>query len=250
MNGPEVKSAARILDLLELFDRLQVPLTLREIVAATGYPQSSTAALLATLIRRGYLAHDRRSHEYVPTSSVSHLGRWIGGDGVAAEPALQRAVAHLHRVTGETAVAAVRRGTYARYVIVQQRQRPKVVPTEAGVLRPVCSSGTGLALLSLLDDEALRKLVRQAQRERRGIVRPVALPAVREQVALVRRRGVAVSRGGVFDDTGMVAMPLPWPIHGEAVALGVGGPVPRLDARLPSIIAELRAAVGNLMGPA
>ena len=45
MRGEEVKSAARVFELLELFEDRQVPLTLGEIVEATGYPQSSTAAL-------------------------------------------------------------------------------------------------------------------------------------------------------------------------------------------------------------
>ncbi|MEF7613526.1 helix-turn-helix domain-containing protein [Aquincola sp. MAHUQ-54] len=245
----EVKSAARVLTLLELFESRQVPLTLREIVELTGFPQSSTAALLATLIRKGYVAHDRRSHEYVPTARVAQLGSWIADDGLAAEPALQRAIEQLHRVTGETAVAAVRRGTYAQYVIVAQRARPKVVPTEPGVLRPVCSSGTGIALLSLEDDQALRRLVARAQRERRGIVKVTTLPRVREAVEQVRRHGFAMSRHGVFDGTGMIAMPLPWPVRGHPVAFGVGGPVTRLDAKMALIVRELRLAVQGVLGP-
>ena len=77
--------------------------------------------------------------------------------------ASERATAWLHKVTGETAVAAVRIGTYARYVIVQQRSRMTVVQTQAGVLRPICTSATGLALLSKLDDNAIRRTVARAQ---------------------------------------------------------------------------------------
>lgn len=249
MEREEVKSAARVLDLLELFEDRQAPLTLREIVQACRFPQSSTAALLATLVRRGYLAHDRRTHEYVPTSRVAYLGGWIADDGLAAEPALQEAIEHLHKTTGETAVAAIRRGTYAQYVIVAQHARPKVVPTERGVLRPICTSGTGIALLSLLDEPALRKVVARAQRERRGIIKAATLSQVRQSLESLRSHGFIVSRSGVFEGTGMVAMPLPWPIRGHDVCFGVGGPVARLDGKLPKIVRELRAAVAGVLGP-
>lgn len=238
----EVKSAARVLDLLELFDRVQTPLTLREIVERTGYPQSSTAALLTTLIQRGYVMHDRSSAEYAPTQLVAHLGRWVGDEGISADPMLRRAVAWLHRHTGETAVAAVLRGTYARYEIVAQNARPKVVTTEPGVLRPVCTSASGLALLSQLDEATVRAFVRRAQRERRGIVAAVRWPQVSQQLERVRRYGFAVSRGGVFAGTGMVAAPLPFQVHGQHVALGVGGPVVRLDSQLSRIVSALREA--------
>jgi len=246
----EVKSAARVLELLELFDQLQTPLTLREIVERTGYPQSSTAALLATLIQRGYVMHDRSSAEYAPTALVAHLGRWVGGDGISTHPLIRRTVAWLHRQTGETAIAAVQLGTYVRYEIVSQDARPKVVMTEPGVLRPICTSASGLALLSRLDDATVRALVRRAQRERRGITVPVRWPQVRQQLEWARRYGFAVSRGGVFAGTGMVAMPLPLPVNGQDVALGVGGPVPRLDAQLSHIVEALRHAMDMVFRPA
>lgn len=250
MERDEVKSAARVLALLELFEQRQVPMTLREIVDASGFPQSSTAALLATLVSKGYMAHDRRSHEYVPTSRVAHLGGWIADDGLAAEPALRAAIERLHKTTGETAVAAIRRGTYAQYVIVAQHSRPKVVPTEPGVLRPVCTSGTGIALLSLLDDASLRKVVARAQRERRGIIKPATLTQVRHSIEGLRKHGFVAARSGVFEGTAMIAMPLPWPIRGHDVAFGVGGPTVRLDVKLPMIVRELRASVAGVLGPA
>lgn len=50
---------------------------------------------------------------------------------------------------------------------------------------------------------------------------------------------------GVFEGTAMAAMPLPWPIRGHDVCFGVGAPVARLDAKLPKIVRELRAAVAG-----
>jgi len=243
MANDNVKSAARALQLLELFDRVQMPLTLKEIVQLTGIPQSSAAALLNTLVNLSYIAHDRRAHEYAPTTQVAHLGKWIGDDGVASDPFVGQAVARLNQSTGETAIAAVRRGTYARYVLVQQRKRPTVVPAVAGVLRPVCTSGTGLALLSTLDDAELKKVVHQAQRERRGLIKKASLKAVRQQTEHCRKYGFVISRSGVFEGTGTIAALLPCSVNGDLVALGVGGPIARLDAKMRMIVKELRQVI-------
>ncbi|TPJ71268.1 IclR family transcriptional regulator [Mesorhizobium sp. B2-7-1] len=53
-----VKSAARILDVLELLGRAKGPLFLKEIARNLGYPPSSTHGLLATLVAKGYARRD------------------------------------------------------------------------------------------------------------------------------------------------------------------------------------------------
>ena len=54
-NDSEVKSAVRVLEMLELLARAQKPLTLKMIVSELGYPKSSTFNLLATLVSRAYV---------------------------------------------------------------------------------------------------------------------------------------------------------------------------------------------------
>ena len=49
-----VKSAARVLAILEYFDDLQRPSTVTEIAEELTYPQSSTSALLRSLVSMGY----------------------------------------------------------------------------------------------------------------------------------------------------------------------------------------------------
>ncbi|MGN6447891.1 MAG: helix-turn-helix domain-containing protein [Brucella intermedia] len=51
-NSSEVKSAVRVLEILEFLARAHKPVTLKAIVAELGYPKSSTFNLLATLVAR------------------------------------------------------------------------------------------------------------------------------------------------------------------------------------------------------
>ena len=99
----QVKSAARILDLLEYFGSVREPKFLKDIVLALGFPKSSTLMLLRTLEERGYLerGYDER---YVlnPLFLGSDHG-WVGGLFMAlvrvAKPVMHRLVDDLQETT-------------------------------------------------------------------------------------------------------------------------------------------------------
>lgn len=57
-DGSGIKSAERALTILELFSRLDKPLTFTEVAAKLGYPRSSLHGLLRTLTGRGWLSLD------------------------------------------------------------------------------------------------------------------------------------------------------------------------------------------------
>lgn len=52
-----VKSAGRVLQILEFFDDVKREANVVEICRALGYPQSSTSVLLRSLVQLGYLAY-------------------------------------------------------------------------------------------------------------------------------------------------------------------------------------------------
>jgi DNA-binding IclR family transcriptional regulator len=54
-----VKSAARVMRILEYFDRRKSCANVHAVATALGYPPSSTGALLRSLAATGYLHHDR-----------------------------------------------------------------------------------------------------------------------------------------------------------------------------------------------
>ncbi len=53
-----VKSAARVLDILELLFRSEEPMALKDLVSILALPKSSAHALLRTLQSRGYVERD------------------------------------------------------------------------------------------------------------------------------------------------------------------------------------------------
>src|SRR3546814_2678173 len=47
------------------------------IADALGYPQSSTSALLRSLVGMGYLNYDAHARTYITSSRVALLGSWV-----------------------------------------------------------------------------------------------------------------------------------------------------------------------------
>ncbi|MDO9526396.1 MAG: IclR family transcriptional regulator [Gemmobacter sp.] len=77
MNGL-VKSAARVLDVLELLSSRPEPIRLNELVARLGIPKSSAHALVTTLVARGYLSKDSGDRYAIVESFRLGFG-WVGG---------------------------------------------------------------------------------------------------------------------------------------------------------------------------
>ncbi|RZL49329.1 MAG: IclR family transcriptional regulator [Variovorax sp.] len=227
-----VKSALRVLELLELFDRVQRPLVFGEIIALTGYPQSSCAALLATLTARGYFMHDRRRSSYMPTRKLSQLGAWVSPQELSSEADLIQLLEQARARTGETVVVAERTGNFARYVHVIRAAHPLLIDVQAGMLRPLCTSAVGLALLSEMDPCELSEAITRVRLDKVAGSPEVRVAAVKREVAEVRRRGFAMSRGRVTWGAGMIAMPLSRPVGSRRLTVGIGGPLARLDSKL------------------
>jgi DNA-binding IclR family transcriptional regulator len=72
-----VKSAHRVFEILEYFDRDRQSATVSEISRELAYPNSSTAELLHCMSRLGYLHYNRTRRTYSPTARVALLGSWV-----------------------------------------------------------------------------------------------------------------------------------------------------------------------------
>jgi DNA-binding IclR family transcriptional regulator len=77
MNGL-VKSATRVLDVLELLSSSPEPIRLSELVGRLGIPKSSAHALVTTLVARGYLSKDSADRYAIIESFRQGFG-WVGG---------------------------------------------------------------------------------------------------------------------------------------------------------------------------
>lgn len=244
----EESGIGRAFKLFEYFDNVRRPVGVVEATEVLGFPRSSTAALFTTLVKLGYLTHDRATRSYIPTAKLSDLGRWsdsvlFGEDRtVIAQFAKQ-----VGRATAETVVIGIRDDLDAQYIYVELPQRPVLYLVQAGARRPLCRSAVGWALLSTVGDDEIARIVARWNRLSPQPSTAMPLEAVRKEVERVRSSGYAFSRHSFVQGIGMIAVLLPQRPGVRRMAVGVGGPVDRLDARKHEIIGALHDAIASIL---
>ncbi|MFT3819270.1 MAG: helix-turn-helix domain-containing protein [Rubrivivax sp.] len=232
-----VKSASRVLVILELFERERRPLSLIEIWTTLGYPRSSTAVLLKTLVGHGYLHFDRSSQTYCPTMRLAAVGGWVE-QSVLRDVRIADAIGWLQRRTSFAVVLAGRTDTQVQYLHIAHPADPLSLRVKPGDLRPLAGSAMGWALLAAYRDAEIEHIVRRINHY--GLEPRVELAALMQRIREVRRDGVAFSRGCVTPGFGMLSVLLPASVFDRHVALGLTGSLPAMEGRLAALIRLLK----------
>jgi len=240
-----VKSAVRVLEVFELFQREQRPMPLKDICAALDYPQSSGTVLMKNLVTLGYLSYDRATRMYFPTLRVAALGDWVShalfGQGEVFE--LMR---DLHSATGEAVSIAAQNDIYIQYIRMIQSIHPLRFHVEEGSMRPLTLSATGWLLMSVHNDRAVEKLVRRANIATRRVEDRQPLPLMMERVRQARTTGIVYTEHIPFPGGATVCAMLPVKVQGRAVVLGLGGAVERIRPnreRYEQLVKDLAASL-------
>jgi len=221
-----VKSAVRALEIFEHFAETRVPASVMEISKALGFPQSSTSALLKSLVALGYMDYDAGARTYVPNLRLALLSTWIE-KGAYRDEALIRRLERIRDLSGETVVLGLRNGVHAQYVLILEAERPIRLHMKMGALRPLTRTGVGRALLVSESDAEIRRIVRRINAEMPEY--RVEEQAFLALMADVRASGFGETAGDMIPGAGVVAVPLANPPGGSPMAVGIGGPLERFD---------------------
>lgn len=222
---PAVKSAERVMEVLEFFAQRQAPASAAQIAQELGYPQSSTSMLVRNLERLGYLTLDQAGGGYRPTLRVMQLGTWLH-DELFGEGTLVSALDQLRRKTGQTVIVGIRQGLHVRSLLALRGPRLNAVRIRAGVLYPVCRSSMGRLLLGLESDLDVRRIARAANALEPIPEHRVVVDEFVKEVSATRVREWAYSEEYPSNGRAAVATLLP-AVEGHprmALALGVSMP--------------------------
>jgi DNA-binding IclR family transcriptional regulator len=238
-----VKTAARTLDLFEAFAKARGPLSLTELANRIGSPISSTHALVRTLQARGYVyVLDQRKRVY-PTKRLLTIAQSIAHH----DPILERLspiLTCLQKATGETVILGKRQAEWITYLDVVEGQHTLRYAADPGDTKPLHSSAIGKAMLGILDDAELDRLLNQIELSRitdQTITNPAALHA---DLKAGRSCGYFITRGENVAD--VMAISIAQLIADEPYGIAVAGPVARIEARFDACVAALRDAAAAL----
>lgn len=246
MSGEVIKTARRLFEILEYFDAVQRPLTLKEVAARFDCPVSSASALLKSMVVLGYLDYDRYSRTYMPTMRIVQLGHWVQG-ALFGEGSIISLMNYLSRETQETVSIGTQSDLYMQYIHTVPSPRAIQFAIRPGTIRPLARSGLGWIILSARSDEMIEKLVRRINFEEEDASLKVDLHELMQRIAKIRADGYVISQHTVTVGAGVIGMLLPERRHGRVLAIGVGGPTERLVANTDHILRVLREGIARYL---
>lgn len=229
MSVSPVKSAVRVLEILDYFQRERTPRPLKEMCAALGYPLSSGTMLLKNLAALGYLNYDRTTRCYFPTLRVAALGDWIS-QALLGHGRILDVMRDLHDATGETVSIAVQNDVYLQYIRVIQSTHALRFHTVEGSMRPLTQSAAGWLLMSAHAAKEVERLIRRANiaTARKEDRQPA--DQARRRVDEARSAGAAYTEHVPLPGGASICVMLPVTMQERPVVLGLGGAVDRIRA--------------------
>jgi IclR family KDG regulon transcriptional repressor len=237
-----VKSARRVFEFLEYFAEVQRAVSVAELANRFGYPNSSVSAVMRTMVGLGYLAYSGASRTYLPTARLPFLTGWIG-TRLFDEESVRAVMQELSEVTGETILLGAQNGTRLQYIQVLDATGPVRLHATSGSVRALPHTAVGLVLLSRYTDVQLGPLIRRINHEEPDPAKHVALGALLQTLAEVRRNGYALSLGGIVPGAGAVAMFLPEQVGVTRLAIGVSSVESVLVQHQERFIRVMRQAI-------
>src|SRR5262249_13882834 len=185
----EVRATRRALDSLDVLQRAPAGVSLAEVARATGLPRSSAFRYLATLEGRGYVERNGTSSEYrlglaFQPLRAHHLD--------VLKTRSRTYLEELRDRFQETVNLGVLDGESLTYLEILESPQAVRFAARRGGRDPIHSTALGKALVALLADDEVRRLLGAARMERRTSRTIVDPEDFMREVAQVRAQGYAV----------------------------------------------------------
>jgi DNA-binding IclR family transcriptional regulator len=206
-DSPEKMSRSiRALELVEAVSAAGYPVTIPEIVTATGLPRATVHRLVSMLEREGFLQKDLSGRGYIEGFRLIRLANSvIGGSGARA--LRHRIMTDLSDELGETCNLAAPDGGYMVYLDRVELKWHLGVQFAIGSHVPLHCTASGKLYLSSLPREQRRRMIRRLEMERfteRTITDPAKLE---EEVDRIAETGIGTDNEEHLDS--MVAASVP-----------------------------------------
>lgn len=242
LQGKMIKSADRVLDILEMFTESRPAVTVMDVARALNAPQSSTSELLGSLVRRGYLVRRRGERVFRPTSRVALLGAWV-------HPALFRngnLLPMMDSLRAQTGMGVVLYSMLGASLKQNHTVGPLPEAMIDGREQGLLHSPFGHVLLSTMFASDIRLLVHRLNAENDAEYH-VSFAELQTRVDDVSRKGSAL--GPVAEGWSGIAVLLPQGKGEEQLAIGLVGETAGIEGRAEDLLRSLRQAIATHFGP-
>ncbi len=235
------QAIVRAIGVLGAFSAQRSALTTTEIAGEIGVSVPTAHRIAKTLETHGYLTRDRDSKAFSLGPEVLRLAKLVTDNQPTT--VTSQTLAAIRDATGETVSLQIRVGDRRICIAEEVSRQPFRITSGVGQSYPLIAGAAGKAILSLLPDDEVERLI--------NVPPPTdswPLPT-RELLSSVRRTrdiGFATSEGETVRGAIALAVPLPWSGSEAPSALNVVGPRDRMT---PTAIEKGIAAIHAIAEP-
>lgn len=204
------RTAARTLDILNLFAKAGKPLTQNDICQALDMPKSSVHDLIYTLLEKSFLEYDNEQFKtYKLGLHLFEIGMTVVENRnmvSVARPFLVK----LHEMVHETIFIAVENHADVVYIDCAEERGIMGGYINLGGRRPMYCSGLGKAILAAYNDaEKVKKIIKEGPPMKPFTANTLTtIPKLLKELEITRKRGYAVDNREVERDTFCVSAPV------------------------------------------
>lgn len=232
-----IKSARRVLEVLEFFDQEHATATVMDIARSLGYPQSSTSELLRCLVALGYLHYNRYTRSYQPTARVALIGAWVEPDLFRDGALLPMVDCIAHRFD-QTVLLSAAAHYRLQHIHVVPGTAPEAPHLHVGDTAALLQGVAGRLLLSTYQDVHIRSALRRLNADEPNPELRVSVNEEIERLRLLRNKGWDLE---IHDDRATLAVMLPPRAGGQRIVLSVMGG----SAAIVEHVEEIRALIAE-----
>jgi len=223
-----VEATQTSLAILEALVDSNEPVGVTELADMVDVSKSVAHNHLSTLRAAGYVL--KRSERYESSLRPLALGERTR-DGLGFYHAAKQQLDNLAAATGETAILFVLEETDGVPVSISEPEDGWSAPFHAGERLPLHVNAPGKAILASLPSDRVDSILDETE-----LVAPTSATIVdpsdlADELRRIRDDGIAFCRGEQYEGIIGVAAPLPQISGSRSAALGVCGPVERLNGR-------------------
>ncbi|MBN2420099.1 MAG: IclR family transcriptional regulator [Deltaproteobacteria bacterium] len=241
-----VKSATRVMQILELVGQTKDGMKHQDISSALKIPKGSLSPILADLVSNDFLTLGEYDKRYRIGYKILVLaGRYVADFDIikASQPFIRNVIAE----TNESCGLAVITGQKVTIVWREETREPLKWDFKIGDQNPIYSSAHGKAILAFYSQDEIDKYLSSVELVRITEKTITDKEAIKSDLERVRENGIAFSREENF--IGITSIAVPVFNNLKQVVGSLGSPVPsqRLSPEKEKLISKaLKDAAGQL----
>jgi len=236
-----VKSVARVLEILELFDEVQEPMPAVEIAERLNYPLASTHEILKTMVALGFFSYGTPKWTYKPSSRFPETVEWVKSN-LPKNSNIYKLMDALSNETLETINLSQRMSSQVKIIKGLECRYEIGVSSKPGTVMEATLCLTGIVALAHLSEEDLEAFFISLKQNNTVGYKATNFDLVKSIHTELQETGYSMRTDVSVNGIGALCCPV-ISSEGEPYVMGIVGPSHRVKENKDRLVRALKKNV-------